>query len=94
MQRQPTQVGRAMQQLSIPMIAAYSPQARGRSESSFRTWREDCRRSCGCAASGTGSRPTAGCVKTKVSTVKIHTPAIPFPSYGDAAFLPAGLTSR
>lgn len=35
--RSPTQFGRAMQQLGIEMIAAYSPQARGRSERAFRT---------------------------------------------------------
>jgi len=34
---QPTQVGRAMKQLEIEMIAAYSPEARGRSERAFRT---------------------------------------------------------
>ena len=34
----PTQVGRAMQELGVQMIAAYSPQARGRSERSFGTW--------------------------------------------------------
>jgi hypothetical protein len=34
----PTQVGRALQELGIPMIPAYSPQARGRSERSFGTW--------------------------------------------------------
>lgn len=33
-----TQVGRAMRQLGIRMIPAYSPQARGRSERSFGTW--------------------------------------------------------
>jgi transposase len=33
----PTQFGRAMQQLGIDMIAAYSPQARGRSERMFGT---------------------------------------------------------
>jgi transposase len=33
-----TQVGRAMRELGIQMIPAYSPQARGRSERSFRTW--------------------------------------------------------
>lgn len=33
----PTQFGRAMQQLGIEMIAAYSPEARGRSERMFRT---------------------------------------------------------
>lgn len=34
----PTQVGRALQELGVRMIAAYSPQARGRSERSFGTW--------------------------------------------------------
>jgi transposase len=33
-----TQVGRALKELSIQMIPAYSPQARGRSERSFGTW--------------------------------------------------------
>jgi transposase len=33
-----TQVGRAMRELGVQMIPAYSPQARGRSERSFRTW--------------------------------------------------------
>jgi len=33
-----TQVGRAMQELGVRMIPAYSPQARGRSERSFGTW--------------------------------------------------------
>jgi transposase len=34
----PTQVGRALQDLGVQMIAAYSPQARGRSERNFGTW--------------------------------------------------------
>jgi hypothetical protein len=34
----PTQVGRALQEMNIRMIPAYSPQARGRSERGFRTW--------------------------------------------------------
>ncbi len=33
-----TQVGRAMKELGVHMIKAYSPQARGRSERSFGTW--------------------------------------------------------
>ena len=37
LQDQPTQVGRALAQLGIEHIAAYSPQARGRSERAFRT---------------------------------------------------------
>jgi transposase len=34
----PTQVGRALKELGVTMIPAYSPQARGRSERSFGTW--------------------------------------------------------
>src|ERR1022692_503100 len=34
----PTQVGRAMKELGVQMIAAYSPQAIGRSERCFSTW--------------------------------------------------------
>ena len=36
----PTQFGRALKQLGIEMIAAYSPQARGRSERMFRIHQE------------------------------------------------------
>ena len=36
--QRPTQVGRALEQLGVYMIAAYSPQARGRSERNFFTW--------------------------------------------------------
>jgi transposase len=35
---QVTQFGRALQELGIQMIPAYSPQARGRMERSYRTW--------------------------------------------------------
>jgi transposase len=35
---QVTQLGRALQELGIKMIPAYSPQARGRMERSYRTW--------------------------------------------------------
>jgi hypothetical protein len=33
-----TQVGRALRELGVRMIPAYTPQARGRSERSFGTW--------------------------------------------------------
>ena len=33
-----TQIGRALYEIGIQMIPAYSPQARGRSERAFRTW--------------------------------------------------------
>ena len=36
----PTQFGRALDELGIARIAAYSPQARGRSERLFRTWQD------------------------------------------------------
>lgn len=36
--RKLTQVGRAMKELGIEMIPAYSPQARGRGERNFQTW--------------------------------------------------------
>ena len=36
--RRLTQVGRAMKELGVQMIAVYSPQARGRSERNFGTW--------------------------------------------------------
>ena len=36
--RRLTQVGRALKELGVQMIAAYSPQARGRSERNFGTW--------------------------------------------------------
>jgi hypothetical protein len=41
----PTQFGRAMGQLGIELIAAYSPEARGRSEHMFVPTRVDCHRS-------------------------------------------------
>lgn len=36
--RQPTEVGRALKEVGIEPIPAYSPQARGRSERNFGTW--------------------------------------------------------
>ncbi len=36
--QRPTQVGRAMKELGVQMIAAYSPQARGRSSADLGTW--------------------------------------------------------
>ena len=36
--QRPTQVGRALKELGVQMIPAYSPQARGRSERNFGTW--------------------------------------------------------
>ena len=38
MPTRPTQVGRALQELGVKMIPAYSPQARGRMERNFGTW--------------------------------------------------------
>lgn len=38
--QQPTQFHRALEQLGIELIPAYSPQARGRSERMFKTWQD------------------------------------------------------
>src|ERR1700732_1458972 len=52
-----TQVGRAMRELGVRMIPAYSPQARGRSERNFGTWQG--RRTLFCRKS-TSLRSTCG----------------------------------
>jgi len=57
----PTQFGRAMRQLGIGMVAAYSPEARGRSERAFATHQGGCRGSWRWRASPTCGRPTATC---------------------------------
>ena len=53
----PTQVGRALAQLGIELIAAYSPEARGRSERMFGTLQK--RLSCAWPASPPWKTPTA-----------------------------------
>jgi transposase len=53
-----TQVGRAMKELGVQMIAAYSPQARGRSEGASARGRGGCRRSCGWPGSPVWKRQT------------------------------------
>jgi transposase len=71
---QPTQVGRALAQLGIEHIAAYSPEARGRSERAFGTLQDrPCRRSCNRPASRRWTRPTATCAR---STCPSTTPAL------------------
>ena len=52
-----TQVGRALRELGVQMIPAYSPQARGHSERSFGTWQGRLPQSCGCTASARWKRP-------------------------------------
>jgi hypothetical protein len=54
----PTQVGRAMKELGVHMIPAYSPQAPGRSERNFSTWQGRCHRSYDCAGSAPWMAPT------------------------------------
>ena len=60
-----TQVGRALHELGVQMIPAYSPQARGRSERNFGTWQG--RLAAGVAAAqdhGRWKRPTSFCGST------------------------------
>ena len=49
----PTQVGRALEQLGIRLIPAYSPQARGRMERNYRTWQGRLPQELRCARIGT-----------------------------------------
>ncbi len=53
----PTQFGRAMKQLGVDMIAAYSPEARGRSERAFGTPRVGFHKNWRSQASRTWRRP-------------------------------------
>ncbi len=60
-----TQVGRALHELGVQMIPAYSPEARGRAASATSApGRAACRRSCGCANWGRWRRRTGFCGKS------------------------------
>ncbi len=59
-----TQVGRAMKELGVQMIAAYSPQARGRSERSFGTWQGRLPHELRLAGITTVDEPTLFCAKS------------------------------
>ena len=59
-----TQVGRAIQQLGIRMIPAYSPQARGRSERNFGTWQGRLPQELRLRGITTGKTPTVFCVRS------------------------------
>ena len=61
---QSTQVGRALAQLGIEHIAAYSPKARGRSERAFKTLQDRLPKELRLAGLGRWRRPTAGCAST------------------------------
>ena len=57
-----TQVGRAMRELGVQMIPAYSPQARGRCERSFGTWQNRLPQDCDWLVSAHWNRQTRSCV--------------------------------
>ena len=59
-----TQVGRALRDLGVQMIPAYSPQARGRWNATSEPGRDGCRRSSGCTGSAPLRKPTAFCAST------------------------------
>jgi hypothetical protein len=60
---QPTQVGRALAHLGVEHIAAYSPQARGRSERVFQTLQDRVPKELALAGITTKDAPMPGCVK-------------------------------
>ena len=82
----PTQVGRALAELGIEHVAAYSPQARGRSSAPSAPWRTGCPRSWRWPGSPTSTPPTPGCAQ---STCRRTTPASRWPPTRRAAPLPA-----
>ena len=59
-----TQVGRALKRLGIEHIAAYSPQARGRSERMFGTLQDRLIKELAQPASATSRPPTGGCARS------------------------------
>jgi transposase len=59
-----TQVGRALRELGVQMIPAYSPQARDVASAASEPGRDGCRRSCDCTGSRRWTRPTAFCGHT------------------------------
>jgi hypothetical protein len=63
-----TQVGRALKELGVQMIPAYSPQARGRSERNFGTWQGRLPQELRLAGISTWKRPTDSCAST-ISTL-------------------------
>ncbi len=67
-----TQFGRAMKEVGVQMIAAYSPQARGRSERSFGTWQGRLPQELRLAGITTVEEPINSCGR---STSKNSTPS-------------------
>ena len=63
-----TQFGRALKQLGIEHIAAYSPQARGRSERVFGTLQDRLPKELAMLGITTVERPTIGCVRSTCPT--------------------------
>jgi hypothetical protein len=72
--QQLTQVGRAMKELGMQMIPAYSPQARERCEHNFGTGKGACRKNCGWLASAACKKPISSCVS---ATLPSSTPSSP-----------------
>ena len=86
-----TQVGRALQELGVQMIPAYSPEARGRSERNFSPGRAACRRSCGCTSWGRWRRRTGFCGKTtSPSSTAVFRSR---PGSGEMLLCPAGIVT-
>ena len=67
-----TQVGRAMKELSIQMIPAYSPQARGRGERNFGTWQGRLPQELRLAESAAWKKPTSSCVNATLRSSTLN----------------------
>ena len=69
-----TQVGRAMKELGIQMIPAYSPQARGRCERSFGTWQNRLPQELRLAGIGTLEQANTFCASTILPSSMVDSP--------------------
>ena len=81
-----TQVGRALKELGIQMIPAYSPQARGRSERNFGTWQGRLPQELRLRGITTVEPPMSSCARS-ISPSSIERFRVP-PAQPGSAFLP------
>ena len=90
---EPTQVGRALRQLGIEHIAAYSPQARGRSERAFRTLQDRLPKELALAGIGTVAAANAWLRESYIAAYNARF-AVPAEQPGSAFVALSGIDLR
>jgi transposase len=82
-----TQVGRALRELGVEMIPAYSPQARGRSERNFGTWQRRLPQEL--RLRGIGTKEEANCFLREVYIAEFNGKFAVAAAQPESAFVPA-----